>query len=55
MEELLVKINDLFYEFKRDSNARLDNGNKAAGARSQETSLELDKPPKEWRKIFVKE
>ena len=44
MEELLVKINDLFYEFKRDSNAR-----------SRETSLELDKPPKEWRKIFVKE
>jgi len=45
----------LFGDFKIDADARADRGNKAAGARSRKTSLELEKLLKEWRKISVKE
>jgi hypothetical protein len=53
MEEFLQKIYEVFDDFKDDADARAEQGNKAAGARSRKASLELTKLFKEWRKISV--
>ena len=53
MEKLLKNVTGLFNDFRIDAQQRALKGNKAAGARSRKTSLELDKLLKEWRKISV--
>lgn len=53
MKELTEKINTQFEAFKKDSEAQLLKGNKAAGARARKAALELMKDLKEFRKVSV--
>ena len=53
MKELLEKINTQTEAFKKDSEAQLLKGNKAAGARARKAALELIKELKEFRKVSV--
>lgn len=53
MKELIEKINTNIETFKKDSEAQLLKGNKAAGARARKAALELMKDLKEFRKVSV--
>ena len=55
MKELLTELNNLFAEFKADSNLQLENGNKAAGTRARKASLAIEKALKEFRKVSIEE
>jgi len=55
MEKLLKNVTGLFNDFRIDAQQRALKGNKAAGARSRKTSLDIEKLLKEWRKLSVKE
>lgn len=54
MKELIEKINERMDSFKKDSEAFLTKGNKAAGTRARKASLEIEKLGKEFRKRSVK-
>lgn len=43
MKNLVEKAASLYDAFKKDAEAQLVNGNKAAGARARKASLELEK------------
>ena len=53
MNELIEKINASIEAFKVDAELQAEKGNKAAGTRARETSLELEKLLKEFRKVSV--
>lgn len=53
MKDLVNTINEEFENFKKDAEAQLENGNKAAGTRARKKSLELEKALKEFRKKSV--
>lgn len=50
MKTLIEKAASLYDTFKKDAEAQIENGNKAAGARARKASLELEKLMKEFRK-----
>lgn len=50
MKNLVEKAAELYEAFKKDAEAQIVNGNKAAGARARKASLELEKLMKEFRK-----
>lgn len=53
MKEIVEKINTLAEEFKKDAQAQLEKGNKAAGARARKTALEIGKLMKDFRKASI--
>ncbi|MBP3890165.1 MAG: histone H1 [Muribaculaceae bacterium] len=53
MKNLVEKAASLYDAFKKDAEAQLVNGNKAAGARARKASLELEKVMKEFRKASL--
>ena len=55
MKELVEKIATLVAEFNKDANAKIENGNKAAGTRARKASLEIEKAMKEFRKVSLEE
>lgn len=50
MKTLVEKAAAAYENFKKDAEAQIANGNKAAGARARKASLELEKLMKEFRK-----
>lgn len=50
MKNLVEKAAAAYETFKKDAEAQIANGNKAAGARARKASLELEKLMKEFRK-----
>ena len=53
MKELVEKIAALVADFNKD--AKIENGNKAAGTRARKASLEIEKAMKEFRKVSLEE
>jgi hypothetical protein len=53
MKELVENLNQLFADFKKDSELQVENGNKAAGTRARKTSLEIEKALKQFRKLSI--
>ena len=53
MKELIEKINANMDAFKKDAEAQLNKGNKAAGTRARKAALELMKDLKEFRKASL--
>ena len=53
MKELVEKINADFAEFRKNAEAQVEKGNKAAGARARKGALEIIKALKEFRKSSV--
>lgn len=53
MKELVEKVASLYEAFKKDAQAQVENGNKAAGARARKASLEMEKLLKEFRKASI--
>ncbi len=53
MKELLEKIDEAVAQFKTDSAAQAENGNKAAGTRARKSSLAIEKMMKEFRKASI--
>ncbi|HIT47909.1 MAG TPA: histone H1 [Candidatus Coprenecus stercoripullorum] len=53
MKELVDKIHAEFDEFRKNSEAQLVKGNKAAGMRARKSALELSKLFKDFRKQSV--
>ncbi len=55
MNELVSKIKAEFEGFVKESEAQMENGNKAAGTRARKSSLDLEKMLKEFRKVSLEE
>lgn len=55
MKDLLTKINTEIDAFKREAEAQIEKGNKAAGARARKSALEISKMMKEFRKVSIEE
>ena len=53
MKELIEKISEVYNSFKKEAEAQMENGNKAAGTRARKSSLELEKLLKEFRKVSL--
>jgi len=53
MKDLVSKIEAEFEAFKKDANAQVESGNKAAGTRARKSSLELTKLFKDFRKVSL--
>ena len=53
MKELVEKVAALYADFSKDANAQIENGNKAAGTRARQASVELEKAMKEVRKASL--
>ena len=53
MKEIVEKINALAEDFKKDAQAQLEKGNKAAGARARKAALEIGKLMKDFRKASI--
>ena len=53
MNELIAKIKELEAAFLKDAEAQAVKGNKAAGTRAREASLEIEKVMKEFRKVSL--
>lgn len=53
MKSIVEKAHALHEAFKKDAEAQIANGNKAAGARARKASLELEKLMKEFRKKSI--
>lgn len=51
MEELVKQIDALYADFKKDADAQVVKGNKAAGLRARKAALELAGLMKEFRKV----
>ena len=52
-QELVENLNQLFEDFKKDADAQVESGNKAAGTRARKTSLAIEKALKEFRKVSI--
>ena len=55
MENLVAKIKAELNVFVENADAKVEKGNKAAGARARKAALELMKDLKEFRKVSVEE
>lgn len=55
MQDLMTKINEQLENFKNDSTAFVEKGNKTAGTRARKASLELTKLFKEFRSRSIEE
>ena len=55
MDDLIVKIKELFGSMITDAELQAEKGNKAAGTRARKASLELEKMLKEFRKVSLEE
>lgn len=53
MKNLVEQATALFDAFKKEAEAQLANGNKAAGTRARKASLEIEKAMKEFRKLSL--
>jgi hypothetical protein len=53
MKELVENLNRLYADFKKDVDLQIEKGNKAAGTRSRQTSLAIEKALKEFRKVSI--
>ena len=53
MKNLVEKTVALFEDFKKEAEAQIENGNKAAGTRARKASLEIEKAMKEFRKASL--
>ncbi|MDY3858158.1 MAG: histone H1 [Muribaculaceae bacterium] len=53
MKDLVEKTVALFESFKKEAEAQIENGNKAAGTRARKASLEIEKAMKEFRKASL--
>lgn len=53
MTNLVKQIHDEFEAFKKEAEAQIEKGNKAAGTRARKSALELSKMFKEFRKVSV--
>ncbi len=51
MEELVKQIDALYAEFKKDAEAQIVKGNKAAGLRARKGALAISGLMKEFRKV----
>lgn len=51
MEELVKQIDALYADFKKDADAQVVKGNKAAGLRARKAALEIAGLMKEFRKV----
>lgn len=51
MEELVKQIDAVYAEFKKDADAQVAKGNKAAGLRARKAALALAGLMKEFRKV----
>lgn len=55
MKNLVEKAATVYEAFKKEAEAQVESGNKAAGARARKISLELEKLMKEFRKLSIEE
>ena len=55
MKALVARINAEMENFKTESEALVEKGVKAAGARARKSSLEIEKLLKEFRKVSIEE
>ncbi|MEM0578662.1 histone H1 [Flavobacterium polysaccharolyticum] len=55
MNDLVARINTEIEIFKSESEALVEKGVKAAGARARKSSLEIEKLLKEFRKVSIEE
>ena len=55
MKDLVARINAEMENFKAESEALVEKGVKAAGARARKSSLEIEKLLKEFRKVSIEE
>ena len=53
MKDLVEKTVALFESFKKEAEAQIENGNKAAGTRARKASFEIEKAMKEFRKASL--
>ena len=53
MKDLVEKTVALFESFKKEAEAQIENGNKAAGTRARKASLEIETAMKEFRKASL--
>lgn len=53
MKNLVEQTVVLFETFKKEAEAQIENGNKAAGTRARKASLEIEKAMKEFRKASL--
>lgn len=53
MKNLVDQIHAEFEAFKKEAEAQIEKGNKAAGTRARKSALELSKMFKEFRKVSV--
>ena len=53
MKNLVDNLDRLFADFKKDADAQVGKGNKAAGTRARKTSLAIEKALKEFRKVSI--
>ena len=53
MKDLVEKTVALFESFKKEAEAQIENGNKAAGTRARKASLEIEKAMNEFRKASL--
>ena len=51
MEELVKQIDAVYAEFKKDAEAQIVKGNKAAGLRARKGALAISSLMKEFRKV----
>lgn len=51
MEELVKQIDAIYAEFKKDAEAQMVKGNKAAGLRARKAALTITGLMKEFRKV----
>ena len=53
MKNLVNNLDRLFADFKKDADAQVEKGNKAAGTRARKASLAIEKALKEFRKVSI--
>ena len=53
MKELVEKIQEKYAAFATDAALQVEKGNKAAGTRARQASLEIEKMMKEFRKASL--
>ena len=53
MKNLVDQIGALYATFEKEAKAHVENGNKAAGTRARQASLELEKLMKQFRKDSI--
>lgn len=53
MKELLEKMQEAYKTFETEAMQQLERGNKAAGTRARQASLQLEKLTKEFRKASL--